>query len=212
MPLPKVSVEMGHKPNQLYCDHCGYFNKHSVECAVQTDLETTDDKNIKVHINNSHSDTKQVDEKFMNELNSRIDGKSDTEKDSLLGAPHPPPPAPPPPPPPPGSSIPTPPPPPPGPGIPPPPPPPPPPGGGPPPPPPPPPLGGGPPPPPGGGPPPPPPPPGGPIVPIKQGVQCSSPVPLISTPTPKHKLKTFNWTKVPPYSVSAGITSYFNML
>ncbi|XP_062592916.1 inverted formin-2-like, partial [Saccostrea cucullata] len=106
---------------------------------------------------------------------------------------------PPPPPPPPGMGIPIPPPPPPpppgcGPTVPPPPPPPP--GCGPPPP---------PPPPPGCGPPPPPPPP---------GMIKSKPTPLtfsnsqvtsskMWTPTPKHKMKTFNWTKVPSHTISS---------
>ncbi|XP_071086778.1 inverted formin-2-like isoform X2 [Haliotis cracherodii] len=143
--------------------------------------------------------------------------------------PPPPPPSgipPPPPPPPPPGGIPPPPPPPPPSGIPPPPPPPPPPGGIPPPPPPPPPPGSGippppppppgsgippppPPPPPGGGPPPPPPPPGAPPPPggnRPHPLQFRSPAPSfqgITTPKPKHKMKTFNWSKVPPTAMNS---------
>ena len=128
---------------------------------------------------------------------------------SIPPPPPPPPPGggaiPPPPPPPPGGAIPPPPPPPPGGGAPPPPPPPPPPGGSGPPPPPPPPMPNGfggpppPPPPPGGGPPPPPPPPGGIRGPPAPPAGPTTPthLPQLDTPKPKHKMKTFNWNKLP---------------
>ncbi|XP_033743499.1 LOW QUALITY PROTEIN: inverted formin-2-like [Pecten maximus] len=133
------------------------------------------------------------------------------------GAPPPPPPppppmpgmggaAPPPPPPPPpmpgmgGAAPPPPPPPPPMPGM----------GGAAPPPPPPPPMPGmggvpPPPPPPGGVPPPPPPPGMGKIRPVPANLTFSAyqqPAKALWTPKPKHKMKVFNWTKVPPQTVS----------
>ncbi|KAL4230753.1 hypothetical protein ACF0H5_011128 [Mactra antiquata] len=261
MPLPRAPITSNQSPvvksSKLFCDHCGFYNKHTLDVYVQTDLLQNDSivnslsKGDNAVINNSDAKTSFAN--ALSELSSKhiplqpggsplnglqcsnTDGSipsppqtsairscsippSNTNSQSPPPAPPPPPPlpgtgvppAPPPPPPPPGSGIPPPPPPPPPPscsGVPPAPPPPPVAGsGGPPPPPPPPGLPGSPPPPPpppGCASPPPPPPPGG----ISRAASYplrSQPEPAfrIYTPIPKHKMKTFNWTKVPPNSVS----------
>lgn len=247
MPLPRAPdpEQQSGKSSKLFCDHCGFYNKHTHDFSAQTDLGSG--------VTNAQLSVIQADAKTsfanaLSEMSSKnISMKTPDQADTMIvngstentnsscslsgppAAPPPPPlpassvpPAPPPPPLPPTFGVAPPPPPPPIPGAPPPPPPPPPPpgsavppppplpGSAPPPPPPPPGLPGSgpppPPPPPGvpGSPPPPPPPPGGAITRAATYPMRSQPetVPRISTPTPKHKMKTFNWTKVPPNTVT----------
>ncbi|XP_052276568.1 inverted formin-2-like isoform X5 [Dreissena polymorpha] len=214
MPLPRgptsQTIRIGNTGgNDLPCDHCGYFNKHSKETSCQTEPTTN---STVLSADTKASFASAIYELQANNLSDIV--YQGVGVGPLSAAPPPPPhpspcpmpggqdplpPLPPQPPPPPRSGIP----------IPPPPPPPPPgkgvpqppqPGYGAPPP---------PPPPPGfgsyifGGAPPPPPPPGG----IQRAATFPlrsqpDPVPRISTPTPKHKMKTFNWSKIPPNSVT----------
>ncbi|WAQ98029.1 INF2-like protein [Mya arenaria] len=233
MPLPKAQASstlmVAKSSKQLFCDHCGFFNKQCQDFSAQTNLAPIQSSSSAV----INVDTKSSFANAISELNSKnfsqqiaqtaanASNSASAEPSLVVPVPPPPPPMPgagvpsppPPPPPPPGAGIPPPPPPPPFPGGAPAPPPPPPPPGLPgfPQPPPPPPL------PPGSGIPPPPPPPPGtggaiPSPPLPPGgLQRASTFPLrsqpeylphISTPTPKHKMKTFNWSKIPPNSVT----------
>lgn len=225
MPLPRAP-DPDKQPKQhsrMFCENCGFHTKHSKDFCAQVDFDSNGIQSVPSAVLNPES--KQSFSQTLNELTAKqlsigseippapaLTSSCNIPPSAFSGAS--PPPAPPPPPLP-GqpSNIPAPPPPPPPPGgVPPPPPPPPPPGGVPAPPPPPPPPGGvPPPPPPPGGVPPPPPPGGGPPPPLPPGgIQRAATFPLrsqpdmprISTPTPKHKMKTFNWTKLPMNSVS----------
>ena len=210
MPLPKApDPETPVKDHRrLFCDSCGFHNKHSKDSSAQTDFDVVKITSAVINTASKGSFASALNELTAKQIEKGLNVPACTTSSFPTGAP--PPPAPPPPPLP-GQigTIPPPPPPPPPPGgaPPPPPPPPPPPGGAPPPPPPPPPPGGAPPPPPpppppGGGVPPPPPPPGGIQRAATFPMRSQPDMPRISTPTPKHKMKTFNWTKLAPNSVS----------
>ncbi|KAK3594658.1 hypothetical protein CHS0354_003581 [Potamilus streckersoni] len=230
MPLPKGSdssnVFSSSKP---YCDHCGFFQKRFKDETIQTDTSTVTESICTSQDIRSLSDAEK--KTVMQELSNALlrSGANQGNQNQITPMPPPPPPPPPfpgqsgvtpafsfpgqiapPPPPLPGQGL-VPPPPPPPPlsglvGAAPPPPPPLPGKVGPPPPPPPPPQPGqfGPrpppiPPAPGNVPPPPP-----PLISKESNSNVNSqpPVKGITTPTPKHIMKSFNWTKVPPHTIS----------
>ncbi|XP_053399778.1 inverted formin-2-like isoform X2 [Mercenaria mercenaria] len=227
---PEPSTEHSHgRSSKLFCDHCGFYNKQTHDFSAQADLGSSIvpipviQADTKASFANALSELSAKHIPFQTSVQTEtvmMNGSTENTNISCSNSSVPPPPAPPPPPLPSSSVPPAPPPPPPPPtfgvspppapplpGAPPPPPPPPPPPGSSIPPPPLPPGSGPPPPPPPpgvpGSPPPPPPPPGG-ITRAATYPMRSQPesVPRISTPTPKHKMKTFNWTKVPPNSVT----------
>lgn len=68
MPLPKASDESIRVPNDLFFDHCGYFNKHLVDCAVQKEFGVIQDKLDTPR--ESHSNNNQFGEKLLSELRS----------------------------------------------------------------------------------------------------------------------------------------------